>query len=324
MPKFVFSTDDLPADVPNSARADAWAEHYEKKLGRSGIVLTASPDQPLQARIEIVPVNNLAVASISGSINGLARTKSGIVADGSDALVLVLNSGATAWRFNQHGREIFAATGCSTLYSDGLTGSFSSVGHVNSTSIRIPRQTLASVIAHPEDMIARPIDMTSEPFRMLSLYTNAMLTSGEVNEAATLHSVSAHIVDLIGLSLMPQGETARSGTHGSLRTARLHELLGAIKAGYRNPAFTIKQIADKQRVSSRYLQQLLQETGVGFGDRILELRLLYACDLLARADTSHRKIIDIAFSSGFSDLSYFHRCFRRRFGMTPADARPRH
>ena len=32
---------------------------------------------------------------------------------------------------------------------------------------------------------------------------------------------------------------------------------------------------------------------------------------------------DIAFDCGFNDLSYFNRCFRRRFGLTPSAARGR-
>jgi AraC-like DNA-binding protein len=43
--------------------------------------------------------------------------------------------------------------------------------------------------------------------------------------------------------------------------------------------------------------------------------------LLARAHLTQRKISDVALSSGFNDVSYFHRCFRRRFGMTLAGAR---
>jgi AraC-like DNA-binding protein len=51
------------------------------------------------------------------------------------------------------------------------------------------------------------------------------------------------------------------------------------------------------------------------------LRLRKAADLLAHA--GERRISDIAFDCGFNDLSYFNRCFRRRFGLTPTAARAR-
>jgi AraC-like DNA-binding protein len=54
--------------------------------------------------------------------------------------------------------------------------------------------------------------------------------------------------------------------------------------------------------------------------RLNELRLRKAADLLARPEG---RISDIAFDCGFNDLSYFNRCFRRRFGLTPSAARGR-
>ncbi|RWF05191.1 MAG: AraC family transcriptional regulator, partial [Mesorhizobium sp.] len=33
------------------------------------------------------------------------------------------------------------------------------------------------------------------------------------------------------------------------------------------------------------------------------------------------RVSEIAMTSGFSDVSYFNRCFRRRFGYTPKSAR---
>ena len=53
--------------------------------------------------------------------------------------------------------------------------------------------------------------------------------------------------------------------------------------------------------------------------RLNELRLRKAAELLARSET--RRISDVAFDCGFNDLSYFNRCFRRRFGLTPTAAR---
>ena len=50
----------------------------------------------------------------------------------------------------------------------------------------------------------------------------------------------------------------------------------------------------------------------------LEGRLRKAAELLAQR--GERRISDIAFECGFNDLSYFNRCFRRRFGLTPTAA----
>ena len=74
------------------------------------------------------------------------------------------------------------------------------------------------------------------------------------------------------------------------------------------------------KLSERYVNELLYEAGASFTVRLNELRLRKAADLLARPEG---RISDIAFDCGFNDLSYFNRCFRRRFGLTPSAARGR-
>ena len=51
---------------------------------------------------------------------------------------------------------------------------------------------------------------------------------------------------------------------------------------------------------------------------INERRLLYSHQLLI---TSEKSIIDIAFESGFSSQSYFSQAYKKRFGMSPTQAR---
>jgi len=46
-----------------------------------------------------------------------------------------------------------------------------------------------------------------------------------------------------------------------------------------------------------------------------------AHEMLLDLQCSDRAIAVIAFTVGFSDLSHFNRAFRRRFGMTPSEAR---
>jgi AraC-like DNA-binding protein len=71
-------------------------------------------------------------------------------------------------------------------------------------------------------------------------------------------------------------------------------------------------------LSERYVNELLYEAGASFTTRLNELRMRKAADLLA---CKEGRISDIAFGCGFNDLSYFNRCFRRRFGLTPTAAR---
>ena len=89
---------------------------------------------------------------------------------------------------------------------------------------------------------------------------------------------------------------------------------------FAEPDFSAQKLAVAARLSERYVNELLYEAGASFTVRLNELRLRKAADLLARPEG---RISDIAFDCGFNDLSYFNRCFRRRFGLTPSAARGR-
>ena len=54
---------------------------------------------------------------------------------------------------------------------------------------------------------------------------------------------------------------------------------------------------------------------------VIELRLKQAFMLLTAQRGSKVRISDIALQSGFSDVSYFNRLFRSRFGDTPSGVR---
>jgi AraC-like DNA-binding protein len=84
------------------------------------------------------------------------------------------------------------------------------------------------------------------------------------------------------------------------------------------PDFSAQKLAAEAGLSERYVNELLYEAGASFTTRLNELRMRKAADLLARKEG---RISDIAFECGFNDLSYFNRCFRRRFGLTPTVAR---
>ncbi len=108
---------------------------------------------------------------------------------------------------------------------------------------------------------------------------------------------------------------------GGLRAVRLKAVLTILEKRFAEPDFSAHKLAAAAGLSERYVNELLYEAGASFTTRLTELRLRQAADLLTRAGGGGRRISDIAFDCGFNDLSYFNRCFRRRFGLTPSAAR---
>ena len=100
---------------------------------------------------------------------------------------------------------------------------------------------------------------------------------------------------------------------------RLKSVLMILERRFTEPDFSAQKLAAAAGLSERYVNELLHEAGASFTLRLNE-RLRKAAGLLAHAE---RRISDIAFDCGFNDLSYFNRCFRRRFGLTPSTARGR-
>ncbi|WP_128971671.1 helix-turn-helix domain-containing protein [Bradyrhizobium tropiciagri] len=78
------------------------------------------------------------------------------------------------------------------------------------------------------------------------------------------------------------------------------------------PALT--EIAEMAGASTRSLQRELAYAGLTYSDLIDTVRFENARKLLRDTDS---KIIDIAFSSGYTDPAHFTRAFRRVAGVTP-------
>ena len=134
-------------------------------------------------------------------------------------------------------------------------------------------------------------------------------------------AIAQHLMDLASLGLGARGELALAAQRGGLRAVRLNALLAILSRRFTEPDFSAHKLASAAGLSERYVNELLYEAGASFTMRLNELRLRKAAELLARR--GERRIADIAFACGFNDLSYFNRCFRRRFGLTPSAARGR-
>ena len=82
---------------------------------------------------------------------------------------------------------------------------------------------------------------------------------------------------------------------------------------------SVADIAATVDFSESHFMRYFKETmGTSFVDYLRDYRLTMASRLLTTSDSA---ILDIASETGFDNLSYFNRVFKKKYGMTPRQFR---
>jgi AraC-like DNA-binding protein len=92
----------------------------------------------------------------------------------------------------------------------------------------------------------------------------------------------------------------------------------AAREALRDPALDISRMARRLHTSQRTLQRRLQLCGTSFQQLIEKARREQALQLLRDPRLA---LAEVAFMTGYSEMSTFHRAFRRWTGQTPGEYR---
>ena len=128
-----------------------------------------------------------------------------------------------------------------------------------------------------------------------------------------------HLAELLAF-IVREPDLQANGPVPSQRGLRIQALKAEVEQRLGSPDLSLDTVARAQRISSRLIQAMFQAEGETFSGFVLARRLDRAMERLTDGDDA-RPIGAIAFDVGFGDLSYFNRTFRRRFGLTPTQAR---
>lgn len=317
--KNVFSSSDLPAHLDDQARFALWQDIHVAEIW--SVEYSTSDHLPFAADIEARVVGQLVLGQMAGTIRHASRKASNIAADGRDGYLLLVNNGDTILSGTQVGRDYHVGKGQGALVS--ASEALQMIGGDKNiwANVIVPRAVLEKAFAHVDDRLALTIGADNEALDMLKRYCRFLETGPDLVSPDLVTHATETIVDLIGLASGAKGETADLAGLRGLRAARLQAILQKMRDNFADPAISAQSVAQQLRLSVRYVHDLLQETGVSFAERILELRLQRAHRMLSDRRNDRMRISEIALLSGFSDVSYFNRCFRRRFGSTPSGAR---
>ena len=297
-----------------------WDEHV---AASAGCAITASPDHPLAFTLDYMQLGPFGLGRSWNLIDRYDRRREDIARDSDDRFTLTINRGPSSTGYERCGEAITLSPGSACLFDHTEPAAHVCPGGVGVMAFIMPRRLVRAAVAHAEDLVGTVVGTNSGALRLLLRYADAMLDDPGLSEPAVIAQAGQSLLDLVVLALGTNRDRAEVAQRGGLRAARLAAVLRVLRDDFADPEITPESVARRVGLSTRYLHDLLHETGISFSERVQDFRLAHVLDLLTGGAGAGCKVSDAAYAAGFGDLSHFNHLFRRRYGLTPTAARGR-
>lgn len=153
---------------------------------------------------------------------------------------------------------------------------------------------------------------------LLSLWRQADHASSN-GSSVWVQSIQSVYLDLLGLAISEKGGSRIKPRSGD--SELLQRVKKLVEARIHDPELRTASMASELAVSARTIQLAFASIGTTPSAYVLSRRMQLAAEYLVTAP--HRSVTDIAMELGFNESSYFTRCFRKHYAMTPVAYRLR-
>lgn len=304
-------------EVPQSERVSMLREFYGRRL--PGADVEVKKGEPVEGGFtsHALPEAQLLLGTLIGVRIVRARH---LLADGNDSLALIVNRSGTIG-IAARGRDALVRPGEAVLVSAAEEMSFERLSAGEFFTLRVPRRALEPMVVDVDDAVMRIIPGNVAGLKMFADYGVALVKENAFEQTALRQLAVSHLHDLMALVLDPTVEAGAMAEQRGGRAARLRQAKLVIVNNCWRQDLSIAAVAGQLGVTPRYLQRIFESDGKTFSSFLVEQRLKRAHRMLRGIEFVERPVSSIAYDVGFSDLSYFNRCFRRAFGATPSDVR---
>lgn len=306
-------------NAPRHRRLEVWRDIVNDTFVPLDCHSDMGPD--FFGSVSSVPLGPLMFTRVQACRQRVVRTPTHI-AQARDHFILLALAEQGGGVVRQDNRELTLAPGQFTLYDSTRPYELGFKDAFAQTIIQIPSRLLTSRFGHTHRLTAtaysidRPLErLTAEFLRGLARIVP------EVNPEVA-DRLCDQALDLLTTALSDRlsGVDPQSSSH---RSGLLLRVKAHIAAHLPDPDLSPDRVAAALGISTRYINNLLEDEKTSFRRYVLEQRLDQCRTLLSNSAQANRHIGDIAFAWGFNDLAHFSRSFKNRFGLSPRDWRQR-
>ena len=295
-----------------------WREIYGR--GIANVDIEPIGDEPFHAEVSFNLLPNVSIAAGSRSPAHYRATPELVGRSGRDMIVLSMLRSGTA-SATQFGNELIDGIGSASVLTPSDPSTSTMITHGSFVTLALSRPMISALAPDYSQAFGRPIPSSSAALGLLIRYLDVVRAGDELTNPAIGQSVSDHIIDLAALALGTRGDYAELARQRGAKAARLAAIRSDILRTIGHGDLSTELIAARHGISPRYVRKLFEEDGSSFSSFVLTERVAKAHRMLIDRRYAHLNIAQIAHESGFGDVSYFNRAFRRHFGATPSDFR---
>lgn len=218
--------------------------------------------------------------------------------------------------YTQDGRVASISSGGISVLDSRSPFHITFPGDFSTLTIKVPRSSLRVRSASPKSLAGLSLPAGTGLTQLVRDYVQRLLTVGAEADMATREALASNLCELMGLAVNVR---SRGDISSSPASVLLDAILLHIKGNLADPDLSPPKVADHFGISVRYLHKLFERTDSTFNRHVLELRLQHCYAALTDGKRGSKTVAGVAYASGFNDLSYFGRSFRRRFGAAPSE-----
>jgi AraC-like DNA-binding protein len=308
---------ELTTDVLHvQERGDAVRSLYQRGLTWVGFQPLAGRTSAINFAIRKLP----GVGILSGTVQGIRHEYARDDVRSNDDFSIHINLSGSSIVAGR-GREITLHNGDAVLLSYSEARTITRPGLVHHRVVRLPRASLTPLVRDIDDAVLRLIPRGTGTLRLLANYIGALADDPVIAKPEMRQMIIAQLCDLVAATLGATREATALAEGRGIRAARLRAIKSDIEAHLAHSTLSPAAVARRQGISDSYIRKLFESEGTSFSDFVLSRRIVRAHRMLTDPRWRDRSVACVAFESGFGDLSYFNRSFKRFYGVPPSEIR---
>jgi len=304
--------------LPGRTKTIAWNELYSSRLEKAEI--TPADQERFDAELRLGNLGPVRIARISCGRSSIARTPRHIGHALGRTFTFILQMRGEGL-FAHYGHECALREGDITLCDSYAPHSYRLGDASEILMLRVPASILKEHLPSPEYFCGRHLQSNEGLTATVAAAATSLCTHLESGLSAEFQNrVARHLLDLIATSYAIAFESLATPT-SSVVSGRHAKVKLYIEQHLRDPDLSPCSIANRLKLSSRYLRMIFSSSSETVSAYILRRRLEECARQMADAQWRGHSIAEIAFAWGFNSAPHFTRSFRERFGVSPRNYR---